>query len=283
VLLREVVSGKVVKTIPEKDGDIQSVAFSPDGSRFAYGDKHGKLHVCKTETAKELWWKQAHSAMVRGLVFSRDGTRLYSGGGNEFAVKDLEKEGSIKVWDSATGQVVRTLAGHLIAVRCLSLSPDGTRLLSCGGTGKSLDCTVRLWDLDSHKQLKCFPGHKTLVTGVAFAPDGQHAVSVSFNQTILWDLDASPEKAGHDLKGASHRAGYGARVVAFVGEQIVTPGNNSNSRQLRVWDLDGAVIGERILPHVVNGLAPSADGKHLAMANSNGTVSILRFPLRPLR
>jgi hypothetical protein len=34
------------------------------------------------------------------------------------------------------------------------------------------------------------------------------------------------------------------------------------------------------LPFIVNGLAASADGKHLATANSNGTVYILRLPLR---
>jgi hypothetical protein len=70
------------------------------------------------------------------------------------------------------------------------------------------------------------------------------------------------------------------RVVTFVGERVVTAGDD---RQLTVRNLGGEIISERRLPHRVNGLAPSADGKHLATANSNGTVYILRLPLREPR
>jgi WD40 repeat protein len=273
VKLYDVVAGQVEKTFPAKGRRIQSVAFSPDGSQFAYGDYSGRFHLRQTDTTKPLWpAHQTHSPFLRGLVFSGDGRRLYSGGGDPYRKLSLEA-GAIRIWDAETGQPAGKLAGHTAAVHCLALSPDGKRLLSGAGDLQHRDCTVRLWDTASGKELKPFDGHKAPVTCVAFAPDGKHAVSVSHQQTILWDLTApSAKKAGRDLK-------TGGGVVTFVDERHFVHVGWAN--RLLVCDLDGKIIKEGSLPHAVNGLALSKDGKYLATANSNGTVYILRLAPRP--
>jgi WD40 repeat protein len=272
VRLYDVVSGQVDKTLHEKGGWIHAVAFSPDGSRFAYGGLNGKLYLRQTDTKGLLWPAQpAHSPWVRALVFSPDGRRLYSGGGDPY--RPSLEVGAIRVWDTETGKLLDKLRGHTAPVWCLALSPDGKRLLSGAGDIKSQDCTVRLWDTASGKELKPFDGHKAPVTCVAFAPDRKHAVSVSHLQTILWDLEAPPaKKARRDLT-------LGSGVVTFVDERHFVHAGWAN--RLLVCDLDGKIIKEGSLPHAVNGLAPSKDRKYLATANSNGTVYILRLPLRP--
>jgi WD40 repeat protein len=271
VILHDALSGQVVKALPEPRTWIQSVAFSPDGSHFAYGDENGELYLRQSETTRLVWRQRAHPKYVRGLVFSADGKRLYSGGGDTTAKASLQV-GAIRVWDSATGRPVRTLEGHTAGLWCLALSRDGTQLLSCAGSNTD-DFTVRLWDVASGKQLACFEGHTSRVLGAAFAPDGKRAVSVSQDATVrLWDLEAAPAKAGRIL--ASRMI---AQAVAFVGEgRFVTAGD----LRLLVWDVGGAIVADRPLPYLVNGLGPSRDGKHLATANGNGTVYLLRLPLR---
>jgi WD40 repeat protein len=271
-VLYDVHSGQVARRVPGKGGRILSAAFSPDSSRFAYGDEQGKLHLCRTRTAEELWGTLAHPGFVRALVFSPDGKRLYSGGGPGWPSPQHREEGAIRAWSTATGQAVGILPGHLPPVRSLALSPDGTRLLSGGGTVNHRDCTVRLWDMASRRQLERFDDHKTPVTSLAFAPDGKWFVSASHLQTILWDLEATPTPARRALTV------QGSRALTFVaGRQVVTA---ENDRQLVVCAADGAVVSARLLPHLVNALALSHDGKHLVTANSNGTVYILRLPLR---
>jgi WD40 repeat protein len=276
VVLSEVRSGQIVKMLREKGGRVLAAAFSPDGNCFAYGDDHGKLHLRQTETTRLLWpSRQAHpSNYLRALVFSGDGKHLYSGGGRvPPGGKPSLEVGAIRVWDAATGQPAGgALRGHTQEVQSLALSHDGTQLLSGAGGADRRDCTVRLWDLVDHKESKRFEGHKAPVTSVAFAPDGKWFASASHGQMILWDPGATPGKGRRVLPTR------GTRALAFVGErQVVTA---ENDRKLIVCGLEGEVISARLMPHLVNGLALSADGKHLATANSNGTVYILRLPLR---
>jgi WD40 repeat protein len=72
------------------------------------------------------------------VAFSPDGMLLASGG---------RGDSTVRLWHPATGEHLRTLAGHrggwfTRGLTCAAVSPDG-RLLAVGGAGK----TVQLWDL----------------------------------------------------------------------------------------------------------------------------------------
>ena len=50
-------------------------------------------------------------------------------------------DGTVKLWDVATGQLAITLKGHTGAVMSMAFSPDGHRLVSVATDG-----VVRKWD-----------------------------------------------------------------------------------------------------------------------------------------
>jgi WD40 repeat protein len=56
-------------------------------------------------------------------------------------------EGTVKLWDAATGQELLILKGHLEGVHSVAFSPDGKRL----ATG-SLDGTAKLWDAATEQE-----------------------------------------------------------------------------------------------------------------------------------
>src|SRR5262249_37804177 len=61
-----------------------------------------------------------HSGAVDSVAFSPDGSRVLSGSG----------DGTIKLWDTATGQLLRTFQSHSYSVSSIAFSPDGGRVLS---------------------------------------------------------------------------------------------------------------------------------------------------------
>ena len=75
-----------------------------------------------------------HSDAVQSVSFSPDGNRIVSG----------SYSGEVKLWDSRSGMLIRSLDGHSTPVR-VGFSLDGTRILSDSFDGKNGAQIV--WDL----------------------------------------------------------------------------------------------------------------------------------------
>ena len=94
----------------------------------------------------------------------------------------------LRLWDVATGKLLRQFIGHEGSINGVAFSGDGCRAIS-----GSSDKTVRLWDVATGKELYCFTGHTDTVWRVAFSPDDRYALSASQDKTLrLWRL---PEPA----------------------------------------------------------------------------------------
>jgi len=157
--------------ISEAVGDI---ALSPEGQQLPAVDVSIGPSPSAIARVQEL--RRLGLPVDRFLcaVFSTDGQRLLSGG----------TDGSVRLWDLASGQELSRCQGHRNKVISVSLSPDGRRALS-----GSYDRTVRLWDLASGRQVCVCRGHTDIVDSVAFSADGHTALSGSRDGTVrVWQL-----------------------------------------------------------------------------------------------
>jgi len=115
---------------------------------------------------------QGHTDAVNGAAFSPDG---------EFLVT-CSKDGTVRLWEVASGKEVRRFIGHTGPTYGAAFSPDGKYILT-----SSEDETARLWDVKTGEEIRRFTGHTDEVNNVAFSPDGKYILTASFDHTArLW-------------------------------------------------------------------------------------------------
>jgi WD40 repeat protein len=112
--------GVVVRSITWPSDMVQSVAFSPDGTVVAGGDRAGMLRTFRVSDGGTLLSFPAHSGDITALRYSNDGSRIASSSADH----------TIKLWGSSSGQLIGTLSGHANTVNAIAFSPDGALLAS---------------------------------------------------------------------------------------------------------------------------------------------------------
>ena len=117
-----------------------SVAFSPDGTKFASASLDD-IRLWEVGTGNYF------TTLTNGLgsasfsvAFSPDSTKLASGSWDD----------KVEIWDVSTQKHIATFPGHTGNVDTVAFSPDGTKLAS-----GSFDGTVLLWDMP--KSIKLYP------------------------------------------------------------------------------------------------------------------------------
>ena len=192
IKLWDAASGQLLRTFVGHTDAVSSLAFSPDGARFLSGSDDMTIKLWDAASGQLLRTFKGHTSGVRSVAFSPDGTRVISGSGKYYSSSgEPDTDNTLKLWDAASGQLLRTFKGHTAGVRSVALSPDDTRVISGSNDG-----TVKLWHAATGQLLRSFEGHRGAIESVAFAPDGTRFLSESHRTLKLWDA-MTGEPFGH--------------------------------------------------------------------------------------
>jgi WD40 repeat protein/HEAT repeat protein len=305
ILIWDAATGEKLLDIGQEHRGVITVCFHPDGKRLFSTGHDQSVRVWDAATGKKMHqWNEAQE--VQGAVVSPDGRQVLVGAGDKLKVYDaatykelytlralfaLNKQraacyspdskylagvgdqGTIYVWDAATGQPALSLGGHTGPVTALDFSRDGKHLASGGEDG-----LVKVWDLANRKELYLYRAHADMVTAVAFSPDGQLLASVGADvQRELYSkmpLFGSGEAVPCSVKVWEAAGGQEYRL--FSGDTICAA-LSPNTRQVAFAARKGhevqvcdAVTGNVVhtFPEFkpqVSRLAYSPDGKSLAL------------------
>ncbi|KAF8704645.1 WD domain, G-beta repeat, partial [Rhizoctonia solani] len=282
-----------------------SLAFSPDGCRFAIGFKDGTVHLFHAHDGTvALGPLEGHTSQVNSVAFSPDGLLLTSG----------SDDGTILVRNAQTGSsIYDVIKGHKGGVTSVSFSPNGKHILS-----GSWDRTTRMWDSGNGSLIpNSIKRHPYRVNYTAFSPDGKHIAcglyskrspivvydaSTSESLTFLFDAHQSPVFSiafspnskhlvtGHDSGKlcvwnlhdgtATHSSTKAQNIritsIGFspLGDKLVTA---SRDRRVYIWDVENGYSNPCLLgthDHYVSFAVFSPDGTRVASCSWDCTIKM---------
>ncbi len=157
-------------------GYLFTAAISPDGKLLAVAGYRAltpeldhRIHLIALPEGQIVHSLQGHPYAIFDLAFSSDGRQLAS----------ASHDGTLRIWDTATGQTTKVLAGHTAVVQAVAWSPDDKYLLS-----GSIDKTARIWSPASGATVAQLRPQAGEVLTVAWSPDGRSIATGGSDKSI---------------------------------------------------------------------------------------------------
>ncbi|HEX6399855.1 MAG TPA: WD40 repeat domain-containing protein, partial [Actinomycetota bacterium] len=279
--------GLVIPRFEGHQGDINDVAFSPDGSRLATAGADGALKVWDPSTG-ELLANWTGRGEVWGPSFDQDGTRLAAtwndevvrvldvrrgnevmSVGVEFAIDTaLDPEGdrvavmtyfgriSTYVLDVRSGKVsLRLDAQNCCAIpqsRGVAWSPDG-RSIATTNEGAAL-----VWDAAGGRLRHTLRGHTGAVLAVAWSPDSSRLATGGSDGTAkVWEVGLG--NAEELLSLASQEMKSGIVGVTFSPDATRVMAGDKAITAVNVWNISPRGDAEWVDLPPVGGLVPDVE------------------------
>ena len=159
--------------VPRSEGDVYSVAVSPDGKLLAAGMQESVVRLWALPAGAAAGVLRGPAGPVLDIAFAPDGRSLVGGSSDRRAWQ----------WSVPAGRVVRAFQGHTGPVAAVAVSPDGRYLATA-----SDDHTARIWSLVTGDTVRVLTGDTDQVTSIGFSEDGRHVVTTGGDTTLrVWD------------------------------------------------------------------------------------------------
>ena len=207
VRLWDIQTGEELQRFTGHSGPVMSVAVSEDGRFIASSSLDGTVRLIDLSTNSETFLLENGPALEdidrftrqsipfaplevigvdnypsMGVVFSADGTHLFSSGADNI----------IRQWEVNSGQLLQMRSA--IGGDVLAINPDNTHLVSSNVQD------IYLTQIDSVSRSHIFYGHLEPVVDVVLSADNQTIVSLSHDRTARsWDMNTGLMKTKNFL------------------------------------------------------------------------------------
>ena len=184
VILWNLLEKRKLATVQASKKKIRSLSLSPDGKHFAVGSEDNLVGLwtigagtAGTDEEYSLAEQKltGHEKGNISVVFSPDGTRLYSAAADGIAIQ----------WDvTNSGKLLQEYTAHTDSIESIAISPNGQYLLT---GGKSEEFSL-LWDVNVAQPIMVLPFQGGPVTDVMFHPKSFSVITIGGRTPVLWNI-----------------------------------------------------------------------------------------------
>jgi len=207
-------TGKAIGQIKPSELTVDA-RFSPDGKRLALS-MWKRIFIFDAGTLQELAMCAGHTEITTECAWSPDGSQIIS----------ASVDGTLRKWDSATGQPLGVLYQGTGRLPTVTYSPDG-KMIATGGE----DRDVVLLDAQTGSVLRRMQGHEDSIYNVRFSPDGRTLFSSSGDRTIrVWDV-----ASGNPIASMKAHSETVTRLGVHPQGAILASGSQDDT--VRLWPL----------------------------------------------
>ncbi|HEX6745691.1 MAG TPA: TIR domain-containing protein [Longimicrobium sp.] len=291
----DVKTGRQVHSLLPSERNLSRVALDHKGQVMAVPTDDGRLRLLDIASLAVLREWPVANGYLRDFVFAPDDAR----------VATIGEDGIVRLWDSATGMLVRSLPR--VGYATITFSPDGEKLATLSPDGITLwrisdgHVVARLRDVVCCVYSMSFSPDNSMFAGAArdgvvhlvstthgrdvhtfreagegwaystmFSQDGRLLVTGGYRGAKVWNVTTGAQLAVLPLQGA-----FQSMSVRPDGQQVVI----ATDQAAIVWNaLDGLVSGTltRFFENSLgwNNVSYSPDGELIAISAERGTARL---------
>jgi|GEM_PF-4132844 len=226
-------------------------SFSPGGE-----------HIISTHASTAVIWNATTGDSVLSLKGNDISLARYSPDGSMIATSGSDT--LIRIWDAATGDLIRSFPIVKIHPNTIRFSPDGRRIVTAS------DSASRVWNVADGTLLLTLP-HDNIVSAADYSSDGGWIITSGYDHNArIWDA-----KTGELLRTMiGHTAEVASAVFSPDGTRAATAGADNT---IRIWTLSQHNSGVR---RDRNGKSPSLQSIGSAGQNQINYTIAKRGPVR---
>lgn len=171
---------------------------------------------------------RVHEGGCASIMFEYNSNRLVTGG----------QDKTIKIWDTDTGSLSRTLHGCVGSVLDLTITHDNRSVIAASSSNN-----LYVWDVNSGRIRHTLTGHADKVCAVDVSKiSSRHVVSAAYDRTIkVWDL-----QKGYCTNTIIFPSNCNALSFSMDGQTICSGHVDGN---LRLWDIQSGKMLSEVAAH----------------------------------
>lgn len=208
---------------------------------------------------------QNNTAVLRGHTDKVASVSLSSDG---HLIASASFDGTIRLWDTTTGQIVKELPIKKMPLCAVSFSPDGQYIAYAYAVNE--DSSIYIWNINSNCLQCVLKGHESVTRSISFSHDGSSLVTASNDGTVrIWDIS----------KGKCRKVLWDDGK--FMLSAVFSPDDSciaaaSYDEYVRVWSAVSGKLICKLEGHtdVVTNVSFSPDGRMLASGSEDNTICI---------